>query len=267
MFSVCSPSGGGGVPDQVLTGREGPLPRPDGGYLGRVPPQPGPNRGEVPSQVLMGEGYPARSRWGDTPTRVPTPSRVPPSLVPTGGYLARSRWGVPQQGLCPNRVPPGQVPMGGTSQVQGTPPSRVPPPARSWGEGTWPGPDGGYPDQGTPPPAGCPCGQVQTGGGGTRVGQKKEYLLHGGRYASCVHAKMLSTTLGETSVSLTCSSMFPGYVYHGYWVSTCCIECLKGSHVIPTMNLVGRQNYTYNLIKIKINNTKILNNSTTFYLK
>ena len=39
---------------------------------------------------------------------------------------------------------------------------------------------GGYPGQ-VPPP-----------GGGTRVGQQKEYSLHGGRYASCVHAGGLS---------------------------------------------------------------------------
>ena len=36
---------------------------------------------------------------------------------------------------------------------------------------------GGYPGQ---------------GGGGTQLGQHREYLLHGGRYASCVHAGGLS---------------------------------------------------------------------------
>ena len=47
---------------------------------------------------------------------------------------------------------------------------------------------------------GVPC-QVQPGGGtlaggvpggGTQLGQHREYLLHGGRYASCVHAGGLS---------------------------------------------------------------------------
>ena len=41
-------------------------------------------------------------------------------------------------------------------------------------------PPGGVPGSGTPPR------------GGTRVGQQKEYSLHGGRYASCVHAGGLS---------------------------------------------------------------------------
>ena len=57
-------------------------------------------------------------------------------------------------------------------------------------------------------PGGVPC-QVQPGGvgtlaggvpwwggypgwGGTQLGQHREYLLHGGRYASCVHAGGLS---------------------------------------------------------------------------
>ena len=47
------------------------------------------------------------------------------------------------------------------------------------------------------PPGGVP-GQVPPGGsgtppgGGTQSGQQKEYSLHGGRYASCVHAGGLS---------------------------------------------------------------------------
>ena len=35
-------------------------------------------------------------------------------------------------------------------------------------------------------------GPPRGGGGGTQVGQQKEYSLHGGRYASCVHAGGLS---------------------------------------------------------------------------
>ena len=55
-----------------------------------------------------------------------------------------------------------------------------------WGGGTLPGCGGGtlpggYPAQGVPSP-----------GGGTQLGQQKEYSLHGGRYASCVHAGGLS---------------------------------------------------------------------------
>ena len=38
---------------------------------------------------------------------------------------------------------------------------------------------------------GVPC----LGGGGTQLGQHREYLLHGGRYASCVHAGGLSCSM------------------------------------------------------------------------
>ena len=66
------------------------------------------------------------------------------------------------------------TPQGGTWTPPGGVPDRVPPggvPGLPRGGGTWPG---------TPP------------GGGTQVGQQKEYSLHGGRYASCVHAGGLS---------------------------------------------------------------------------
>ena len=33
---------------------------------------------------------------------------------------------------------------------------------------------------------------IQGGGGSAKIGQHREYLLHGGRYASCVHAGGLS---------------------------------------------------------------------------
>ena len=46
---------------------------------------------------------------------------------------------------------------------------------------------GGYPGGGYPA-----WGGTLPGGGGTQVGQHREYLLHGGRYASCVHAGGLS---------------------------------------------------------------------------
>ena len=65
---------------------------------------------------------------------------------------------------------------------QGGYPVRYPPRGGTW-PGTPPGgsgyPPGGVPDR-VPP------------GGGTQVGQQKEYSLHGGRYASCVHAGGLS---------------------------------------------------------------------------
>ena len=51
--------------------------------------------------------------------------------------------------------------------------------------GTLPGPAGGVPCQ-------VQLGGVPWPGGGTHLGQHREYLLHGGRYASCVHAGGLS---------------------------------------------------------------------------
>ena len=78
------------------------------------------------------------------------------------------------------------------------------------GGGTLPGPaGGGYPGRegtlaggtlarGVPWPGGTLAGGVPWLGGypaqwgGTQLGQHREYLLHGGRYASCVHAGGLS---------------------------------------------------------------------------
>ena len=89
-----------------------------------------------------------------------------------------------------------------------------------WGSGggTWPGtpPGGGGP--GPPPP-----------GGGTQVGQQKEYSLHGGRYASCVHAGGLSClylfsaksiyhVLGEVvgaNVKVPCPTGRGKFIQHG----------------------------------------------------
>ena len=55
---------------------------------------------------------------------------------------------------------------------------------------------GGYPGRGGVPwlgGGGYPArGGTLPGGRGTQLGQHREYLLHGGRYASCVHAGGLS---------------------------------------------------------------------------
>ena len=61
--------------------------------------------------------------------------------------------------------------------------------------GGYPARGGGVPCQGGTLPGGVPS-QVRMGGGtllgGTQLGQQKEYSLHGGWYASCVHAGGLS---------------------------------------------------------------------------
>ena len=113
---------------------------------------------------------------------------TPPRGVPRSGYPP---WGgtevwVPPRGGTQVRVPP---PQGGTQvryppggyQVRGTE-VQVPPPPGGGGTEVRVPPRGGTPSPGTPR-------------GGTRVGQQKEYSLHGGRYASCVHAGGLSCLL------------------------------------------------------------------------
>ena len=78
----------------------------------------------------------------------------------------------------------------------GTPPP--PPPGGGYLIGYPPG-GSGYPPWGyltryppggvrVPPPRGYLTGYPPPPRGGTQVGQQKEYSLHGGRYASCVHA-------------------------------------------------------------------------------
>ena len=110
--------------------------------------------------------------------------------TPPGGYLGQGTpRGYPGQGTPPGGYP-GQVPPWGGTQA------RVPPGGRGVPRSGYPPrggtrvryPSGGYPGQGTP--GGVP--RSGTPPGGTRVGQQKEYSLHGGRYASCVHAGGLS---------------------------------------------------------------------------
>ena len=104
---------------------------------------------------------------------------VPRPPLPQGGYLT---------GYPPGGVP---GPPGGT--WPGTPPRGYPDPPG----GTWPGTPRGVR---VPPGGGGVPDWVHTRGGGTwtppgggtQVGQHKEYSLHGGRYASCVHAGGLS---------------------------------------------------------------------------
>ena len=109
-------------------------------------------------------GYPARSSWGGYPAwGVPC----------WGGYPARSSWG---QGTLPGGYSAWGYP------ARGYPAQGVP----CWGY-----PARGYPAKGGTLPGGYPAGGVPFQGG-TQLGQHREYLLHGGRYGSCVHAGGLS---------------------------------------------------------------------------
>ena len=104
---------------------------------------------------------------------------VPDRVPPRGGYLT----GYPPGGV---PGPPGGVPR--------PPQGGYPDPPRGgfltgYPPGGYPDPPGGVPDW--VPPRGVPD-QVLPPGGGTQLGQHSEYLLHSGRYASCVHAGGLS---------------------------------------------------------------------------
>ena len=172
--SICLSTGGGGVPishnalqhfPECHEAAAGGVPgSPPGGYPGQVPPRGGtqtpPGSGTPPQEGGYPDPPPPRGgTWVRCPPlgglpRPPRGTRV--RYLPPGGYLDPPG-GVPGSGAPPGGVPRSGTPRGGTQ----TPP-------------------GGYPGQ-VPPP-----------GGGTRVGQQKEYSLHGGRYASCVHAGGLS---------------------------------------------------------------------------
>ena len=146
-------------------------------------------------------GYPP----GGVPRSGYPPGGVPRSGYPPGGWVPRFRYppppgGVPRSGYPPpgggtevwvTPPPPGGVPRSGYPPWGGTE-VRVPP-GGGGGGGGYRGP--GYPPGGVPrsgyPPGGVPRSGYPPGGG-TRVGQQKEYSLHGGRYASCVHAGGLS---------------------------------------------------------------------------
>ena len=196
-----TPWGGTEVWVPPLGGYRG-LGTPPGGYRGLGTPPGGGTEVWVPPRGVPRFGYPP---GGGTKVWVPPPGGVPRfGYPPWGGYRGPGtprgtkvrvtppggpRFGYPPGGYWGPGPPPGGgggvlrsgYPRGGY-QGLGTPPGGVlrfgyPPPRGYWGLGT---PPGGYRGLGTPP------------GGGTRVGQQKEYSLHGGRYASCVHAGGLS---------------------------------------------------------------------------
>ena len=122
--------------------------------------------GGVPCQVQPG-GVP----WPGVPWQGGTLAGGVPWLGGTlaGGTLAR---GVPWLGVpWPGGTLAGGYPGQGGTLARGYPGRGVP----------WPG--------GLPWPGGVPWpGVVPWPGGRTQLGQHREYLLHGGRYASCVHA-------------------------------------------------------------------------------
>ena len=97
---------------------------------------------------------------------------------PPGGTRVR----YPPGGGYPGQVPPRGVPRSGTPP--GGYPGQVPPRVR------YPPGGSGYPPRGVPDPGTPPGGYLTRGG--TQLGQQKEYSLHGGRYASCVHTGGLS---------------------------------------------------------------------------
>ena len=85
----------------------------------------------------------------------------------------------------------GQLGGGVPCQVQPGGGGTLPDPARGvpWRGVPW---TGGYPGRGGTLAGGVPWPGGYPGWGGTQLGQHREYLLHGGRYASCIHAGGLS---------------------------------------------------------------------------
>ena len=128
------------------------------------------HRGGYPYPIMLCNISQNAMRWGGYPDPPwgGTQVRYPPWLgTPPGGGGTRVRY--PPGGGYPGQVPPrggypGQVPPRGGTRVR-------------------------Y------PPGGVTRVRYPPGGGGTRVGQQKEYSLHGGRYASCVHAGGLSCSV------------------------------------------------------------------------
>ena len=168
--SVCSHLGGG-------------LPRPGPGGGGGVP-QPGPFWGGVllPGGLHLPGGY---------PLPVGTPLRVPPSDLAEGGggYCMPGGYcllgSYPTSGNTPRQTWPGGYPLLGGSPCWGGTPPRVPPVGPGWGvppAGVW-----GVPQSGAPSPSDLAGGGVPPAMG--------EYLIRRGRYASRVHAGVLSCVM------------------------------------------------------------------------
>ena len=61
-----------------------------------------------------------------------------------------------------------------------------------------------------------PGGGSQPVGGSAKIGQQNEYSLHGGRYASCIHAGGLS-----------CLTIFLPHQAHIVFVIICNIPCFE----------------------------------------
>ena len=108
-------------------------------------------------------------------TGYPPPARVPPT---PGGYPG---WGVT-----------GQVPPWGGYPGRGGTLVRYPPPG---GEGWVRSSRGGGGGSGPAGGEGWVRSSRGEGGGSAKIAQHRKYLLHGGRYASCVHAGGLSCFL------------------------------------------------------------------------
>ena len=123
---------------------------------------------------------------GGTRTWHPPPGGGTQTWPPPGGGGGYPDL-TPPRGVPGPDTPPRGVP--GPDSPGGVPGPDTPP----GGTRTWHTPPGGtrtYPPRGgtrTWPPRGVP-GPDPPPGGGTQVGQQKEYSLHGGRYASCIHA-------------------------------------------------------------------------------
>ena len=99
-------------------------------------------------------------------------------------HLSVHRWGGTHIPYCFATFP--RMPWGSRGgvpcqvQLGGGYPARVVP---------WPG---GYPGREGTLAGGVTLARGYPGWGGTQLGQHREYLLHGGRYASCVHTGGLS---------------------------------------------------------------------------